>query len=219
MSARSLIRWSGFAWIMAGVLFVLATVVHPSTETPQTILSQSSRLIAGHWLSTFSLAFLLLGLPGLYVTCSGRSGRLGLTGFLLAFLGAVLFAVSNDYGFTAPVLARADPRLLQEVNAYPPVAIMNALFVATFVPGFVILGIAVERSHVFPRRVGVLLAVGVPLYLVCSLLSLLVLRSLWIAVSLSAVVVGLGWVAAGHTLWSGHGPTVVGPAGAARTMP
>ena len=48
----------------------------------------------------------LLGLPGLYGPESLRMGRLGLVGFLLAYLGTMLIAVSGHFGFLAPVLGR-----------------------------------------------------------------------------------------------------------------
>ena len=43
--------------MVAGVLLVLATAVHPSKETPAAILEQELRLIAGHWLYTFFHGF------------------------------------------------------------------------------------------------------------------------------------------------------------------
>src|SRR5207249_5011871 len=47
---HDLSRWSGVACILAGVLLALATLVHPSKETPEIILAQEGRLVAGHWL-------------------------------------------------------------------------------------------------------------------------------------------------------------------------
>jgi len=74
MSTKDLSRWSGIACILAGLLIVLATLIHPSRETPEIILEQELRLIAAHWLYTFFCGFLLLGLPGLYAAHSIREG-------------------------------------------------------------------------------------------------------------------------------------------------
>ena len=74
MSTKDLSRWSGIACILAGLLIALATLVHPSRETPEIILQQELRLVAGHWLFTFFCGFLLLGLPGLYAAQSERAG-------------------------------------------------------------------------------------------------------------------------------------------------
>lgn len=65
MSTKNLSRWSGNACILAGLLIVLTTLVHPSRETLEIILEQELRLVASHWLGTFFGGFLLLGLPGL----------------------------------------------------------------------------------------------------------------------------------------------------------
>ena len=46
MSTKDLSRWSGIACILAGLLIVLATLIHPSRETPEIILEQELRLIA-----------------------------------------------------------------------------------------------------------------------------------------------------------------------------
>src|SRR4030095_13308357 len=104
MSTKDLSRWSGVACIVAGLLFGLAPLVHPSRETPEIILQQEMRLVAAHWLFTFSCGFLLLGLPGLYVAQSERAGRLGLVSFLMLFFGTLFFAVSHYYGFIYAVV-------------------------------------------------------------------------------------------------------------------
>ena len=117
MSPEDLSRWSGMACIVAGLLLALANLVHPSSETPEIILEQQFRLVAAHWLFTFSCGFLLLGLPGLYLAQSERAGRLGLVSFLMVFFGTLFFAVSNNYGFIAPVLAAGAPVMLDAINA------------------------------------------------------------------------------------------------------
>ena len=37
MSTKNLSRWSGIACMLAGLLMALATLVHPSRETPEII--------------------------------------------------------------------------------------------------------------------------------------------------------------------------------------
>jgi uncharacterized membrane protein YdjX (TVP38/TMEM64 family) len=46
-SAHSL-RWCGIALVAAGVLMVVATLLHPSRETATTIVASESRLVAAH---------------------------------------------------------------------------------------------------------------------------------------------------------------------------
>jgi uncharacterized membrane protein YdjX (TVP38/TMEM64 family) len=77
-----LLRWCGMALMAAGVLMVVATLLHPSRETATTIVASESRLVAAHVVYTIVWLLVLLGLPGLYAAQGGRTGRLGLAGFL-----------------------------------------------------------------------------------------------------------------------------------------
>jgi hypothetical protein len=97
--------------------------------------------VAAHVLFTLSYLLVLLGLPGLYGAESVRMGRLGLVGFLAAFMGTALVAVSGDFGFMAPVLAAESPRSIDAINTYPPEVALNAVAFGGFVVGFVLLGI------------------------------------------------------------------------------
>ena len=196
MSKDSMIRWSGVCLMLAGVCLALGTIIHPSKETPQIILAQETRLIIGHWLLTFYCGFLMLGLPGVYASRSKQLGRLGLAGFLLVFFGTLFYAVSSDYGFNAPVLARLAPQTLEAINAYPSVVFMDGLFVVLLFSGFILFGIAIQRSQIFPPWSGVLIATGWSLFMICAPLALFVFEPLWIVAVLGTVMlgVGLGWV-------------------------
>jgi hypothetical protein len=196
MSKDNMIRWSGVCLILAGVCLALGTMIHPSKETPQIILAQETRLIIGHWLLTFYCGFLMLGLPGVYASRSKQLGRLGLAGFLLVFFGTLFYAVSSDYGFNAPVLARLAPQTLDAINAYPSVVFMDGLFVVLLFSGFILFGIAIQRSQIFPPWSGILIATGWSLFMVCAPLALFVFEPLWILAVLGTVMLGLGlgWV-------------------------
>jgi hypothetical protein len=65
------------ALIAAGVLMVIATLLHPSRETATTIVASESRLVSAHVVYTLAWLLVLLGLPGLYAAQRGRMGRLG----------------------------------------------------------------------------------------------------------------------------------------------
>ena len=213
MSTKDLSRWSGIACILAGLLMVLAYLVHPSRETPEIILEQELRLVAAHWLFTVSFGFLLLGLPGLYVAQSERAGRLGLVSFLMLFFGTLFFAVSNHYGFIAPVLAAQAPAMLDAINAYPPIITLNALLAVGFFVGFIFFGISTLRARVLPRQTGSLMIIGSPLNMIGAVLGLLVSEALWIVAILGALALGLGLASAGYSLWFHNEKTVLQPAG------
>ena len=201
MSTKNLSRWSGIACIVAGMLMVVATLVHPSRETPDVILEQELRLVAAHWLSTFSYGFLLLGLPGLYVAQAERAGRLGLVSFLMVFFGTLFFAVSNNYGFIAPVLAAGAPAMLDAINAYPPIVTLNGLLIVGFFLGFILFGLATLRAGVLPSKTGILMAIGSPLIMVGFSLGLLVFEAFWIIGILGSLALNLGLAWAGYSLW------------------
>lgn len=212
MSTKNLSRCSGIACILAGLLMVVATLVHPSKETPQIILEQELRLVAVHWFGTFADGFLLLGLPGLYAVQCERAGRLGLVSFLMLSFGTLFYAVSNNYGFIAPVLAAQAPVMLEAIHAYPPVVTLNARLIVGFFLGFILFGIATLRARVLPRQTGILMAIGSPLIMVGAGLSFPVLEQLWIIVILGSLALSLGLAWAGYSLWSNKGNVVLQPA-------
>jgi hypothetical protein len=121
----------------------------------------------------------------------------------MVFFGTLFFAVSNNYGFIAPVLAAGAPEMLAAINAYPSVVTLNALLAVGFFLGFIFFGIATLRARRLPRQAGILMLIGSPLNLVGSGLGLLVLEAFWIVAILGAVALGLGLAWAGYSLWSG----------------
>ena len=117
------------------------------------------------WLYTVAWLLVLLGLPGLYAAQRGGMGRLGLVGFLTAFSGTYLIAVTGNFGFFAPVLAKQSPAVLDSINQYSPVVIINGLAAILFMIGYVLFGVAMIRTATLPRWSGVLVAVGAPAHL------------------------------------------------------
>ena len=213
MSTKDLSRWSGIACILAGLLMVLAILVHPLKETPEIILEQELRLVAANWLSIFAKGFLLLGLPGLYVAQSERAGRFGLLSFLMLFFGTLFYAGFNISALSAPVLAAQAPAMLDAINAYPPIVTLTVLLTIGFFLGFIFFGIATLRARVLPRQTGILMAIGSPLTMVGALLGLLVFEALWIVAILGVLALGLGLAWAGYSLWSHNEKMVLQPAG------
>ena len=55
---RRLLRWCGLALIVAGVMMVVATLLHPSRETATTIVATEPRLVTAH--VVYTLAWLLV---------------------------------------------------------------------------------------------------------------------------------------------------------------
>jgi hypothetical protein len=197
----ALLRWSGLALVAGGLLLAVATALHPSRETPATILQAEVRLVAAHVLYTLSSLLILLGLPGLYGAKSVRMGRLGLVGFLLSFLGTMLIAVSGDFGFIAPVLAAESPATIDAINLYLPVVALNGAAFGGFVVGFVLFGLAMAKTATLPRASGLLVAVGAPAQVVGFAVAQTIAPALWTVAVLGSVALGAGLAWPGYQLW------------------
>jgi hypothetical protein len=187
--------------VAGGLLMAAATALHPSLETATTILESEVRLVAAHVLYTLSYLLVLLGLPGLYWAGPVRSGRLGLAGFLITFVGTTLIAVSGNFGFIAPVLAAESPKTIDAISHYPPVVGLNAVAAVGFMVGFVLFGIAMAKTATLPRSSGILVAVGAPSHLIGFALAQFVSPSLWLIAILGSVALGAGLALAGYRIW------------------
>jgi len=196
-----LLRWCGIALMSAGVLMVVATLLHPSSETAATIIASEVGLVAAHFVYTLAWLLVLLGLPGLYFSQRGGGmGRLGLIGFLTAFAGTYLIAVGGNFGFFAPVLAKEAPAVLGVIAQYWPVAVINGLAAIAFMIGYVLFGVAMTKTAL-PRWSGVFVAVGAPAHLLGLGISVLVSTAVWPVAILGSVSLGLGLGWSGYRLW------------------
>jgi hypothetical protein len=131
-------------------------------------------------------------------------GRLGLPGFLIAFSGTYLIAVTGNLGFLAPVLAKQTPAVLDSIGRYSPVVIVNGLAAILFMIGYVLFGVAMIRTATLPRWSGVLVAVGAPAHLLGFGIAQLVSTAAWPIAILGSVSLGAGLAWPGYRLW--HAP-------------
>jgi hypothetical protein len=187
--------------VAAGVLIVVATLLHPSRETATTIIASEPRLVTAHVVYTLAWLLVLLGLPGLYAAQSGGMGRLGLAGFLTAFSGTYLIAVTGNFGFLAPVLAKQSPAVLDSISQYPPVVIVNGLAAILFIIGYVLFGVAMIRTATLPSWSGILVAVGAPAHLLGFGIAQLISTAAWPIAILGSASLGAGLAWPGYRLW------------------
>jgi hypothetical protein len=73
--------------------------------------------------------------------------------------------------------------------------------------------IATLRAGLLPGQIGMLLAIGSRLYMVDASLGQLAYEPLWMIAILGALVLGLGLVWAGYSLWSSKETLVLQPTG------
>jgi hypothetical protein len=97
---------------------------------------------------------------GLYWVEAHVVGRLGLVGYLIAFLGTLLVAGDWWYEtFVVPELMDRVPALLDE----PPsgrILVGGFVTVAAFAVGWLIFGFASYRAGIFPRGASILVMIG-----------------------------------------------------------
>ena len=196
-----LLRWCGLALVPAGILMAVATLLHPSRETAATIIATEVGLVAAHFLYTLAWLLVLLGLPGLYASQRRSMGRLGLAGFLAAFSGTYLIAVTGNFGFFAPVMAKEAPAALDAIEQYSPVVVINGLAAILFMIGYLLFGIAMAKTATLPRLSGVLVAVGAPAHLLGFGVAQLVSTAAWSVAVLGSVSLGAGLAWSGYRLW------------------
>ena len=144
---------------------------------------------------------MLLGLPGLYAGQRRGMGRLGLVGLLTAFSGTYLIAVTGNFGFLAPVLAKQSPAVLDSIGQYLPVLIINGLAASLFHDRLPAVRGCHDQDCDTASLVGVLVAVGAPAHLLGFGIAQLVSTAAWPIAILGSVSLDAGLAWPGYRLW------------------
>jgi hypothetical protein len=138
--------------MLGGLLLAIHYLTHPLGETPKFI--QSGIWAPAHFVGAVAWVLILLGSVGFYSQYSGKLGRLGLAGFLLAFVGGAnrpgeLLVVGTVIG---PLIAAQAPSLLDpEGSLYGPLLLTVGLITLTYGLGFFLLAIATLRAAIVPH--------------------------------------------------------------------
>jgi hypothetical protein len=203
ITASSLIRWSGLAALVAGLIFAVIQPIHP----PDVVASVNT----GAWaiitpLKTAMCLLFLIGITGIYARQVNEAGWLGLAGFLLLFVcwwlqTAFVFAEA----FIAPPLAKTAAGFVDgylgisyghtggiDLGALPAI---YGLVGILYLLGGLVFGIATLRARVLPRWPAGLLAIAALLTPLAALLPHAIQR-------LAAIPVALAIAWLGYALWS-----------------
>jgi hypothetical protein len=153
-----LLRWSGLAALLGGLLILQAPVLHPE-ETPEGFASPV--WVTSHFALYVGYVMIQLGLVGILMRQLRRAGRLGVLGFAVAFVGVGFTLMEGrDHTFSLPILRLSG---LQSDNPDALPGLWELLLNATlFSVGHILLGAATWRARVFPRAAAALMAVGAP---------------------------------------------------------
>ena len=153
-------RQAGLASIVASGLILISQVSHLLLPliVPESFWIATQSLRMG--LALLAMFALLLALTGLYARQVPESGKLGLVGYLVAFLGTMLVAGNWWYeAFIGPELREQAPEILTTAPG-GSIFIGAALTGLTFAAGWVTFGLASFRARVFPRLAAVLMTVA-----------------------------------------------------------
>jgi hypothetical protein len=209
-SPEQLFRLSGLALLAALPLQVIGILVHPPSEQLRHVLQP----IYGpaHVVVFVSWVLALLGLPGLYARQAGRAGVLGLVGFALTMVAGCYHCYLALYeGFAVPVMAR-QPATQALLGPGGPLAhgagALGALASLSLL-GFPLLGIATVRARVFPRGVGWLQILCVPVFFAVAIVQAMVFgednagpnATSWVAGMLAIAM--LYWLLFAGYAWAG----------------
>src|SRR5262249_48063222 len=168
ITAPKLIRWSGLAAVVAGIVFAGIQPIHPpdvvaSVTTPAWAIITSAK--------TAMCLLFLIGITGLYARQVRQVGWLGLAGFVMLIVSWWLqTAFVFGETFIMPPLASVAPTF---VDSYLTIArggaselnlgALPALFTVvgiTYMLGGLLFGIATFRAGILPRWAAGLLAVA-----------------------------------------------------------
>jgi hypothetical protein len=197
MSSSNLIRWSGLAAVVGGVLLAICDVLNAILfpGEPSSDVMTTSLWFVVQVLGLVGVVFITLGLVGLYARQAKRTGILGLIAFVVAFSGTLMvFGLLWGEPFLGPGLAKSAPEALE----VEPTGVMLAGVIFTFVLftlGWFLVGLVSIQANLLPRGAAVLLMVGAVLFIILTLLEL----PLWSIV----LDVAVAWL--GYALWSSSG--------------
>ncbi len=189
MPSSNLVRWGAIGAVLAGVAWIVSVIVNLAITSPQgpTAFGLSSPLDEVTYI--VALAGTLLGLAGLHAKQARSYGRLGVAGFLVAFMGNVLVLL----GLVLSLSARGEifeRELLDQVLGLGLLGMFLGFVLLSV--GLVVLGIASLLAGVLPRWCGVALILALP-----------------VSVALGnyggRMVLGVVWLALGYILWSRRG--------------
>jgi hypothetical protein len=168
ITPSKLIRWTGVAAIMAGLIFAGYQPIQPP-EVLSSVTTSAWAIIAP--LKTAMCLLFLLGWTGLYARQVKETGWLGLAGYLLLSLSwALQMAFIFATAFILPLLATTAPRFVDSLlrSASGTVSSVNlgvlpalySLVGIGYILGGILFGIATLRAGILSRWAASLLVVA-----------------------------------------------------------
>ena len=216
VTTAGLIRSTGIAAIVAGLMFVVIQPLHPA-DVLASVSTDAWAII--HYATLVMLLLFVVGITGIYASQVEKLGWLGLVGFVVLSLGLLLTAAGGVIEvFVAPLLVESNPDFvhgfLGVVGGHPTDADLGAIPVlwsassAGFLGGTLLFGIANFRAGVLSRWASAIFAVG--------LFASAPVAGLLGTPRVAAVPIGIGLAWLGYSLWSQYRRPATAPAVAAQ---
>ncbi len=168
MSLEKLFRLSGFFLLVSGCLMLIQLILNPVDTGVTTI--KEPLIVLANLLAFFSVICTLFGLPAVFLRQADRAGLLGLLGMLAIFFGIALSdATHTVISFAVlPVLATstATASHLGSLDTAIQQGLQGTLGTVgglMTLLGLLLLGIATLRAGIFPRWVGIVFIVVLPI--------------------------------------------------------
>ncbi len=167
MLSAKLIRWSGGALVVAGILMGVALIIHPDETDPNALASPLWG--PAHFLLGGGFLISLLGLIGAHARQVEKAGVLGVVGFIIVFVcsAALVGPILVIEGIVVPGLAQS---AIAEAALDPAGPMFSGLLLPLFMGtiyafgiGALLFGIATLRAGVLPRWAAVSFIVATPL--------------------------------------------------------
>lgn len=204
ITGSNVIRWTGIAAIVAGIVFAGIQPIHPA-DVVASVNTTAWAIITP--IKTAMCLLLLLGIAGLYARQVNKAGWLGLAGFTLF---SISWALQTAYvfaeAFILPVLSTTAPKFVDgllgvsygrasEVDLGALPAIYSLGVGGLYMLGGLVFGIATFRAGILPRWAAGLLAATAALTPLAALLPHNIQR-------LAGMPMGLALALLGYALWS-----------------
>lgn len=211
-TSSKLIRWSGLAAVVAGLIFAGIQPIHPPDVVASVNTSAWGIITA---LKTVMCLLFLLGIVGLYARQVNKVGWLGLAGYLLLSLSwALQTAFVFAEAFIMPALASTAPQFVNDylglargdasTAALGPLPTLYSVVGLGYILGGLLFGVATLRAGILPRWAGGLLVVAAAVTPIAAVLPHQIGR-------FAAVPVALAFICLGYALWSERREQVLTP--------
>lgn len=157
MFQTRLIRLSGLALVVGGLLFAIGNLLHPLEHSEEA--HHAATWVTAHVTFMVGMIGMLLGLPMLYARQAERSGWLGLIGYTAFFVGIVATITGSWFeAFVVPQIDHAAADAIETGDA----ARFNLPGGLLFMFGQVLFGIATYRARHYSRAAAlVIVASGI----------------------------------------------------------